>query len=76
MFKNILLMILRGYRSISLLWMSVPIPFAHSMCKYQPQCGEYASIAVSKYGAITGLRKTITRILRCNPWAKGGIDQP
>jgi len=76
MLKNILLKILDGYKLISSFWRSMPMPFSNSMCKYQPQCGEYASIAISKYGAYIGSKKSIARVLRCNPWNKGGVDQP
>ncbi len=42
-------------------------------CKYYPSCSEYTKQAVQKYG-IFGLFKGFLRILRCNPWSQGGID--
>ena len=43
-------------------------------CKYTPSCSEYALQAVEKYGVIKGGLKATWRILRCNPFCKGGND--
>lgn len=43
-------------------------------CKYYPTCSEYTKQAIEKYGAIKGLLLGIARILRCNPFSKGGYD--
>lgn len=43
-------------------------------CIYNPTCSEYTRQAVEKYGVIKGLAKGAWRILRCNPFAKGGDD--
>ena len=43
-------------------------------CKYTPTCSQYAYEAVQKYGCVKGLWLAIWRILRCNPFAKGGYD--
>lgn len=43
-------------------------------CIYNPTCSEYTRQAVEKYGVIKGLAKGFWRILRCNPFAKGGDD--
>ncbi|MEK7648760.1 MAG: membrane protein insertion efficiency factor YidD [Patescibacteria group bacterium] len=43
-------------------------------CKYYPSCSEYGKHAILKYGSFVGLAKTAVRIIRCNPWSKGGID--
>lgn len=43
-------------------------------CKYIPTCSEYAIQAIEKYGAIRGSFMAIWRILRCNPFSKGGFD--
>ena len=43
-------------------------------CKYEPTCSEYTKQAIEKYGAIKGLFLGIKRILRCNPFSKGGYD--
>lgn len=48
--------------------------FPHGYCQFQPTCSEYTYQAIEKHGAIYGSIMGIWRILRCNPWAKGGED--
>lgn len=48
--------------------------FAHGYCKFYPTCSEYGHQAIKKHGLIRGGLKTVWRILRCNPWGKGGVD--
>lgn len=43
-------------------------------CRYYPSCSSYAIDAIEKYGLIKGIVKAIWRILRCNPFSKGGYD--
>ena len=43
-------------------------------CKFYPTCSEYTKQAIQKYGAIRGSLIGICRILRCNPFSKGGYD--
>lgn len=43
-------------------------------CKFYPTCSEYTKQAIEKYGAGKGLIIGIYRILRCNPFSKGGYD--
>lgn len=43
-------------------------------CKYYPTCSEYTKQAIEKYGCILGIAKGIKRILKCNPFSKGGYD--
>ncbi len=43
-------------------------------CRFQPTCSKYAIQAIEKYGLIKGGLKAIWRVLRCNPWSKGGWD--
>ena len=51
-------------------------PLKPACCRFYPSCSEYAILAVKKYGPFKGLIKAIWRILRCNPFSKGGIDFP
>ncbi|CCZ56256.1 putative membrane protein insertion efficiency factor [Clostridium sp. CAG:1219] len=44
-------------------------------CIYYPSCSEYTKQAVDKYGIIKGNILGIYRILRCNPFSKGGVDK-
>ena len=50
--------------------------FPHGYCRYYPSCSEYSHQSIKRKGLIVGLIKTIWRILRCNPWSKGGVDLP
>ena len=43
-------------------------------CIYTPTCSEYAIQAINKYGIIKGILLAVWRILRCNPFSKGGYD--
>ncbi|MDO5695005.1 MAG: membrane protein insertion efficiency factor YidD [Aeriscardovia aeriphila] len=43
-------------------------------CKYYPTCSTYMVIAVKRFGAIRGGLLGILRLLRCQPWVDGGID--
>ena len=43
-------------------------------CKFYPTCSEYTKQAINKYGVIKGLKLGIIRILKCNPFSKGGYD--
>ena len=46
----------------------------YSSCKYFPTCSQYAIEAIEKYGPLKGGRLAVWRILRCNPFSKGGYD--
>ncbi|MBO6166086.1 MAG: membrane protein insertion efficiency factor YidD [Eubacterium sp.] len=45
-----------------------------STCIFYPTCSEYAIQAYEKYGFFKGTLLTVWRILRCNPFNKGGYD--
>lgn len=49
-------------------------PYLGSNCRYYPSCSVYAKEAVVKKGVILGLLMAVYRILRCNPFSKGGFD--
>ena len=42
--------------------------------EFYPTCSEYTKQAIEKYGALKGTILGIHRILRCNPFSKGGYD--
>ncbi len=56
-------------------WLS---PAIHSLkpggCRYLPTCSEYASIAIATHGPLRGVALASWRLLRCNPFARGGLD--
>jgi putative membrane protein insertion efficiency factor len=45
-------------------------------CKYYPSCSSYAIEVLKRYGFARGLFLAGWRLLRCNPWSKGGVDMP
>ena len=65
--SRILLALIRLYRkAIS--------PHLGANCRFVPTCSEYALEAIEKYGALRGGGMAAWRILRCNPFGKGGYD--
>ena len=46
----------------------------HNNCKFIPTCSNYGIEAIKEYGSIKGSFITIKRIIRCNPFSKGGYD--
>lgn len=43
-------------------------------CRFHPCCSEYAAEAIRRHGALCGGALALWRILRCNPFSKGGFD--
>ena len=65
--KKILMGMIRFYRrQIS--------PFLGSHCRFSPTCSQYGLQAIEKYGALKGSWLTLKRLIRCNPFCKGGYD--
>ena len=65
--KKVLLALIRFYRSaIS--------PHTPPSCKHIPTCSQYGLEAIEKFGAAKGSALTFWRVLRCNPFSKGGYD--
>jgi len=48
--------------------------YPHGFCRFYPTCSEYGYQAIEKYGIIKGGLLAFGRILRCNPFSKGGHD--
>ena len=52
-----------------------PIFYAMGVrCKYYPTCSDYMKQAIEKYGGVKGTYLGLKRLLRCNPFSKGGYD--
>lgn len=64
--KKILIKLIKLYQKI-------PGNF-HNSCKFIPTCSNYAIEAINEYGALKGGFMSLKRIMRCNPFSKGGID--
>lgn len=49
-------------------------PLLPASCRYYPTCSSYAIEAIRIHGALKGTALALWRILRCNPFSKGGVD--
>jgi len=49
-------------------------PFLPACCRFTPTCSAYAHEAVTRFGALKGGLLALWRILRCHPFASGGLD--
>lgn len=49
-------------------------PFVFTSCRYQPTCSHYAEEAFHKHGFFKGVRLTVKRLARCNPFGGRGYD--
>jgi putative membrane protein insertion efficiency factor len=58
---------LRGYRH----FLSPLLPRA---CRFHPTCSEYAVAAIEAHGLARGARLAFLRLLRCQPFSRGGFD--
>lgn len=65
--RKFFILIIRGYKKFI-------SPLLPPSCRFYPTCSEYSVQAFEKYGVIKGGAKSIWRILRCNPFNKGGYD--
>lgn len=49
--------------------------YPNGYCRFHPTCSEYGYKAIEKYGLRIGGVMALIRILRCNPFSKGGVDE-
>ena len=49
-------------------------PILPPSCRYWPSCSEYTLQSIQKHGVLKGGLLGAWRIIRCNPWSKGGVD--
>ena len=50
------------------------ILFRYGFCRFTPTCSDYGYSAIEKYGLVLGMPRLIWRVMRCNPFSKGGED--
>ncbi|MGB7412992.1 MAG: membrane protein insertion efficiency factor YidD [Thermosynechococcaceae cyanobacterium] len=67
MIKKGLIVCIRGYQR----WLS---PLFPPTCRFQPSCSHYAIASLNRFGLCRGTALALWRILRCNPWCRGGYD--
>ena len=65
--KHLMIAVIRFYRRFI-------SPMKPQCCRFTPTCSQYALEAFEKRGFFVGLALTVWRILRCNPFSKGGYD--
>lgn len=65
--RNAAVVVLRAYRAVI-------SPLYGDVCRYYPSCSAYALQAIQQYGVIVGSVLGVRRIIRCHPWAAGGVD--
>jgi putative membrane protein insertion efficiency factor len=56
------------------LYRAVLSPLLPPLCRFEPSCSAYAREAILRHGSLKGSILAIWRILRCNPFCKGGLD--
>ncbi len=47
---------------------------ASGRCRWYPSCSEYGYRAVERFGVVRGGFLAVRRVLRCHPFARGGVD--
>jgi len=66
--KKILIFLIKTYQ------MTISPRFSHGCCRFNPTCSQYAIEAIEIHGIFKGSLLAAWRILRCNPFSKGGWD--
>jgi len=76
LFRNSIIFLIRAYQRLASpdhsFWSKWFFPYGY--CKFTPSCSQYGIDVVKKRGILVGVPLLIWRILRCNPWSKGGED--
>jgi putative membrane protein insertion efficiency factor len=66
------------YLGVALVWAYRvtlgPFLAGQGQCKYHPSCSQYAIDAYREFGFCKGSVLAAWRLLRCNPWSRGGVD--
>lgn len=76
--RAVILLFIRVYQLLlspdHSIWSKVVYP--HGFCRFHPSCSVYAYYSIKEQGLLFGGARAVYRILRCNPWNKGGLDYP
>ncbi len=65
--RNLLIWTIRGYQKMI-------SRYTPPVCRFQPTCSHYGLQAYKEHGVWSGSFLTLWRIVRCNPFSKGGYD--
>ena len=63
-----LTVLIRGYQLLV-------SPLLGPRCRFYPSCSDYALQAIERRGLLAGVGLAVWRVLRCQPWSAGGIDE-
>jgi uncharacterized protein len=66
-FRRVAVLPIRAYQRVL-------SPLMAPRCRYYPSCSDYAVEAVQRFGILRGAVLAAWRLLRCNPWSRGGFD--
>lgn len=72
--RLVILMIKIYQKTISFDHGLLKVFYPNGFCRFTPSCSEYGVQAIRKYGIFKGGLMAGWRVLRCNPWSKGGYD--
>jgi len=76
MLKGFLLIFIRFYqKTLSPDTGFLAYKHPNGYCRFYPHCSEYAYQAIDRYGSVKGSFLAAKRVVKCNPFNKGGIDQ-
>ena len=73
MIGAVVVLVLRAFRLLLVPFES-QVSATPRLCRYEPTCSAYAEEAVRRHGVLRGLSLAGRRLLRCNPWSRGGYD--
>ena len=65
--KTLLVLLVRAYAMVI-------APCLPPCCRFEPSCSTYMIEALERLGIGRGVPLGLYRILRCNPWCRGGYD--
>lgn len=65
--RTVLILLIRGYRYVI-------SPLLGNHCRFHPSCSCYTQTAIERFGALRGGWLGLRRLLRCHPFAPGGLD--
>jgi putative membrane protein insertion efficiency factor len=66
--RNLVILFIKG-------WRKAISPLYGDVCRYYPTCSAYGLGQIQQRGVVAGSFFTIWRIIRCNPWSQGGVDE-
>jgi putative membrane protein insertion efficiency factor len=72
---NLWLMPRNAFIAFIVAWRKIISPLYGDVCRFYPSCSAYGLGSIQQHGLVKGSVLTTWRILRCNPFSKGGVDE-